>query len=120
LLKVAGSNLGNKHSMLTRKMISESALGRTFSKETRIKISDALKGRILSEDTKIKIRNYKHTLACVRCVVEAKLKISLNHHRTKPVKIEDLLSRPPSPWMCYATGGGQGCVTYRLASKGKE
>lgn len=86
LLKVAGSNLGNKHSMLTRKMISDSALGRTFSKETRIKISDALKGRILSEETKIKIKNYKHTQ-------EAKLKISLNHHRTKSVKIEDLLSK---------------------------
>ena len=38
---------------------------------------------MLSEETKIKIRNYKHTS-------EAKLKIILNHHRTKSVKIEDI------------------------------
>lgn len=61
LLKIAGSKLGSKHSLVTRKTLSNLALGRSISKETRINISEALKGRTLSEDTKTKIRNYKHT-----------------------------------------------------------
>ena len=83
LLKIAGSKLGSKHSLVTRKTLSNLALGRSISKETRLNISEALKGRTLSEDTKTKIRNYKHTS-------KAKLKISLNHHRTKSVQIEDI------------------------------
>ena len=38
-----------------------------------------------AEQAVLKIRNYRHT-------EEAKLKISLNHHRTKSVQIEDLLT----------------------------
>lgn len=86
LLKVAGSKLGFKHSLFTIKTLSNLALSRSFSKKTCIKISETLKGRTLSEDTKTKIRNYKHTL-------EAKLKISLRHHRTKSVQIEDIITK---------------------------
>ena len=82
LLKKAGSNYGFKHSLLSRKKMSELALGRFVSEETRIKNSEALRGRILSESTKEKIRSYKHT-------EEAKLRISLGNPRTRSVQIVD-------------------------------
>ena len=57
LLSIAGSNLGFKHSSLTRKIMSNSALGRTNSKITRQKISEALKGRTLSQGRAGGIKN---------------------------------------------------------------
>lgn len=82
LLKKAGSNLGFKHSLLSRKKMSELALGRIVSEEARLNKSEALRGRQLSESTKEKIRSYKHT-------EEAKLKISLGNPRTRSVQITD-------------------------------
>jgi group I intron endonuclease len=82
LLKKAGSAFGFKHSLLSRKRMSEAALGRFVSQEARLNRSEALSGRSLSESTKEKIRNYKHT-------EEAKLRISLGNPRTRPVQIID-------------------------------
>ena len=48
LLKKAGSIIGFKHSILSRKKMSESALGRVISKEARLNLSEALSGRKLS------------------------------------------------------------------------
>ena len=86
LLMKAGSIFGFKHSLLSRKKLSNLASGRLVSKETREKISEALSGRILSESTKEKIRNYKHT-------EEAKLRISLGNPRTRSVQMTDLLTK---------------------------
>jgi group I intron endonuclease len=83
LLKKAGSILGFKHSLLSKKKMSERALGRIVSEETRLKKSEALRGRKLSESTKEKIRRYKHTQ-------EAKLRIGLGNPRTRSVQITDL------------------------------
>lgn len=82
LLKKAGSTFGFKHSLLSRKRMSEAALGRFVSEEARLNRSEALSGRSLSESTKEKIRNYKHT-------EEAKLRISLGNPRTRSVLIRD-------------------------------
>lgn len=82
LLKKAGSAFGFKHSLSSRKIMSEAALGRFVSEEARLNKSEALKGRSLSEFTKEKIRSYKHT-------DEAKLRISLNNPRTRSVQIID-------------------------------
>lgn len=54
LLKKAGSILGFKHSLSSRKIMSELALGRFVSEEVRLKLSEALSGRNLSESTKEK------------------------------------------------------------------
>ncbi len=85
LLKKAGSPFGFRHTLLSRKKMSEVALGRSKSQDTRKKISEALTGRVLSSFTRDKIRSYKHT-------EEAKLKISLSNPRTKSVQITDLLT----------------------------
>lgn len=83
ILKIAGSRLGLKHSLLSRLKLSKSALGRIVSKETRLKLSESLIDRKLSELTKEKIRSYKHT-------EKAKSKISLGNPRTKSVQILDV------------------------------
>lgn len=82
LLKKAGSIIGFKHSVLSRKKMSELALGRVISEEARLNLSEALSGRKLSESTKEKIRSYKHT-------EQAKLRISLGNPRTRSVQITD-------------------------------
>ena len=53
---VAGSCLGFKHSLETKRKISESSKGRVVSEESRRKRSIAQKGKVLSEETKEKIR----------------------------------------------------------------
>lgn len=47
---IAGSTLGRRHSLETRRKISEATKGRFFSEETRRKLSEALMGRWLSEE----------------------------------------------------------------------
>lgn len=83
LLKKAGSIIGFKHSILSRKKMNESALGRVISEEARLNLSEALSGRKLSESTKEKIISFKHT-------EQVKLRISLGNPRTRSVQITDL------------------------------
>jgi len=82
ILKKAGSVLGFKHSLISKKLMSEKALGRVFSKETLEKMSKAGKGRKLLKSTILKIKSYRHT-------EEAKKK--LKSVRARSVKITDIV-----------------------------
>lgn len=85
IFKIAGSSFGHKHSLISKKKMSERALGRVVSKETRDKISEATRCRMLLESTRLKIRSYRHT-------EEAKNKIRLASVRARSVKITDIIT----------------------------
>ena len=99
LLKKAGSNFGFKHSLLSRKKMSERALGRLVSEEIRLKRSEALTGRKLSESAKEKIRSYRHT-------EEAKLRISLGNARARSVQITDTHTKETTTFSTMTLAAG--------------
>lgn len=53
---LAESRLGAKHSIETKRKMSDSKKGQTIPTEQRVKISESEKGKIVSETTKQKIR----------------------------------------------------------------